>query len=501
MTLAGAGFAQEPVSIEQAWSDLLPGAVTPQAAAAAPANRDFLNHFFFESRTDYWRYTTSFTGLPTVTGVIDAPFTGVFNPNGIPYPDAFQPAANRIEAFLDWGTRGYLDDRVNTHFAFRYAQDITAVTAAAPAQGPLETFAGNRELQLLQGSVEIRARPDGRWTGTSLELGRQYVYGAELAALDGGQLSWKRAAFDVTIFGGRRFSYFSEPGQRAMGGANLVWRPNPDSALELSTLWYIRGTNRIAYERRFRRRWQLAGYLRSYGGAPVDFSAQTIYAAAGGGTTLRLAFFEKLTDRDYSYDYSEAARQLSASAQYLYLGPRARYSQFTIDARRAVTARLEAGGTIWIRRLNEAKDQGPFDTSFADYRVHAQYFPGSRFDVALEYHRRNSDRLSPVSATTFGDVQAAGETSVQDFTGDIRRSFRENRLSLHGGVYYRRISMQDQFYVLHGLHQSGWLASGWLRVDQRTRLFIDYCLDNSFFLFRPDIANSRALRVGLDWKY
>src|SRR4029077_14900311 len=113
--------AQEPPSktkIEEAWDSILPDA--KPHAAVRPAESDFGNHFFFESRTEYWRFNTSFTGLPTVTGVINAPFTGIFNPNGIPYPAAFQPAANRLYSFLDWGTRGWLNDSVNTHFALRY---------------------------------------------------------------------------------------------------------------------------------------------------------------------------------------------------------------------------------------------------------------------------------------------------------------------------------------------------------------------------------------------
>ena len=44
------------------------------------------------------------TGLPTAAGVINAPITGVFNPAGIPYPDAFQPDADRVYEFLDFGT-------------------------------------------------------------------------------------------------------------------------------------------------------------------------------------------------------------------------------------------------------------------------------------------------------------------------------------------------------------------------------------------------------------
>jgi hypothetical protein len=104
--LSGHAQAQVP-ALQHAWDDLLGTGipqVTPdpvltprQAPAPQRSESDFADHFFLEGRTDYWRYSTSFTGLPTTTSVINAPFTGIFNPNGIPYPGAFQPVANRVE--------------------------------------------------------------------------------------------------------------------------------------------------------------------------------------------------------------------------------------------------------------------------------------------------------------------------------------------------------------------------------------------------------------------
>jgi hypothetical protein len=502
-------------AIQQAWDELIGTGVsqatpdpvlTPRQAQGrgGTSASDFADHFFFEGRVDYWRYSTSFTGLPTTTSVINAPFTGIFNPGGIPYPDAFQPVANRVEGLIDWGTRGYLSDRVNTHFTLRYAQDVSSVVEGAPAQDIIETFGGNREYQFLTASVEIRARPtDGVWAGTSLTLGRQDIYGAELAPLDGAELTINRQSFELSVFGGRRFSFYSDPDQRAIGGANLLLRVNPETSVELSTLWYIRGTNRITVRRSLGPRWVASSYLRSYGGAPVDFSAQALYASNGGKTSLRAGFFQKLTNKDYSYDYTEAARNLDPNnaLSHLYLGPLAQYSQFSIDARQAAGKQLRLGGAVVARRLNDSNDQGAFDTSFEDYRASAQIYPWRKIEMDVDYHQRNSDRLSPLTATTFDDMQAVGETSVKDTSLSIRRGFREGRVSVNGGVYYRRISIQDRFYLIDKAHQSGWTAGAALRVDRHTRLYADYSLDNDFFVFKPDIANSRALRTGVAWRF
>ncbi|MES1261014.1 MAG: hypothetical protein ABUS49_04690, partial [Acidobacteriota bacterium] len=94
------------MTIGAAWDQLITGPIAaapvdpalgqPQAAPKTSDVGDFLNHFFFETRTSYERYQTNFTGNPTYSGVINAPDTGTFNPAGIPSPTAFQPGSNRV---------------------------------------------------------------------------------------------------------------------------------------------------------------------------------------------------------------------------------------------------------------------------------------------------------------------------------------------------------------------------------------------------------------------
>jgi hypothetical protein len=500
--------------ITESWDQLLQGGIPqantdpvllkPQIPVSRSFAGDLLNHLFFETRTDYYRYSSSFTGQPTVTGVIDVPSTGIFNPSGIPDPAVFQPSANRIESFVDFGTRGWLSDRVNTHFAFRYFQDITHVDSGAPAENITETSPQARSIQFLTGSVDIEGKPtDGIFAGTNLTLGRQYVYGAELATVDGANFTLDRPQYQFTIFGGRRFSNFGDPDQRAIGGAGINFKLDADTSLELQTLWYIKGSNRASFRHRFNSHWLVTSGFRAYGGAPVDFSTQAIYTSSGGKTTVRASFFQKLSSRDYTYDYTVSARDLDPNNPLLrlYLGQISPYSQGIVDARRTLLPNLRVGASVWLRHLNRTSDIGPYDTSFQDYKGHVQYFPWKKIETYFEYHQRNSDRLNPANPTTFDDIADAGETSVKDMTGEIRRSFGEGRFNLSGGVYYRRISLQDRFYYLNGLHQSGWLTSAWVKVDQHTRIFADYSLDNDFFLFTPDLKNSRVLRIGMAWKY
>ncbi len=503
-----------PTDIGAAWDQLITGFIPTapvdpvlqqiQSGTKPTGFDNFLTHFFLDTRTNYEHYETNFTGNPTTAGVINATDTGTFNPAGIPGPAAFQPGSNRIGEFVDFGTNGFGSDRVNTHFAFRYLQDVNHVEIGSPAQNIVEQFHGNRLIEFLDATVQINSKPtDGAFAGTSIEFGRLNLYGAELASLDGGDITINKRNYTLELYGGRRFSLFSDPQQRGIGGANLTLKFNGDTSLELETLWYIRGSNKAIFRKRLNSRWLFTEYLRAYGGSPVDLNASAIYTSKNGRDSLRAGFFQKLTGNDYIYDYTSEEKNLAANSPLfrLYLGPLAPYSQVNVEGHHQFLTSLRAGATVVVRHLNNQANIGPFDTSFEDYRFNGQYFPGRKIEVDFEYHQRNSDRLSPLNNTTLSGEQGTGETSVKDLTGNIRRAFGEGRFNLSGGVYYRRISEQNPFFYLTNLHQSGVLGSAWVRVDRRTRLYFDYSLDNDFFLLAPDIKNSQVVRLGLNWKY
>jgi hypothetical protein len=518
----GCAFGQQEkpaghvTEIGAAWDNLMTGTgavataapdpvFLPLQAAPKPSDiGDFLNHFFFETRTSYERFQTNFTGNPTYSGVINAPDTGVFNPAGIPSPIAFQPGSNRVESFISMGTRGYGSDRVNTHFSLRYRQDLNKVQIGSPAANVVETFYGNRLYEFLDASVEINSKPtDGALSGTSLQLGRLNVYGAELASFDGASVTLSKPRFDLTLFGGRRFSFFSDPQQRGLAGANLNIKVSPTMSVELETLWYIRGSNKLIVRKRLSDRWLISSYLRAYGGSATDFHVGGVYSSRNGRDSLRFGFFQKLSDKDYTYDYTSDVRDLAAKNPLyrLYLGPIPQYTQINVEGHHQILSNVRAGAAFVVRRLNNHLNEGPYETSFEDYRFNGQYFPFKKIETFFEYHQRNSDRLSPLGVTTLDDLSSTGETSVKDLTGEVRRAFGEGRYNLSGGVYYRRVSMQDQFFYINNLHQSGVLGSAWVRLDQRTRAYFDYSLDNDFYLFRPDLKNSQVFRIGVNWKY
>ena len=506
---------RQTADIAGAWDQLLTNViptakvdralVVEQTGPPQTGAGDFFNHFFFETTTEYIRQETSFSGLSTPTGVINLPPGEIAIPDGIPYPPVFQPNSDHIYSFMNWGTRGWLSPKVNTNFSFRYRQDLRRLTDGSPSLSILNSFPQNRRLELMAASIEVRdLASSGAFGGSSLRVGRQYIYGAELASLDGVSFTLPKGRFALTLFGGRRFTYYSNPRQRVMGGGNLLIRLPGESSLEYEALFYVRGSHNIALRKRLSLDWRLRTYFKMVGGSPVDFSAQVMYLPVHGRTTARFSFFQKLSDNDYFYDYTVIAtdRDPFNRLRRLNLGPISPYSQFMVRARREIIPRVRVGGTVWVRRLNDSeKDAGPFMASFEDYRFNLQTFPQRQLEFFAEFHQRNTDRISPLGVTDFDDVSRSGETRVQDFTGEFRRTFGEGRLTLSGGAFYRRFNLQNRFFLVDNARVFGVLGGFSVKLHQRARIYLDYSLDDDFFIFRPSVRRAHLLRVGTQLRY
>jgi hypothetical protein len=504
----------KPADMNAYWDRLLQNVVPatppdpvllgPQEPVRHREAADFLNHFFFESRTEYTRQEISFSGKPMNTGVVDGSFTDFVNPTGIPFHDAFQPNADQIFQFMNWGTREWLSPRLNTNFSVRYRQDLSHVTEASPALTILNSLYGNRQIDLLSGSIELRGLPgDGAFAGTTLQLGRQYVYGTDVAAFDGASFHVNRRKYAATVFGGRRFTLYSDPAQRAIGGLNFSFRLTDRTTVEYQGIAYVKGSHSISFTQRFGSNAIFNTYLRVVGGSAVDYNAQILYNLRGGRTSIRGSIFEKLSAKDFIYDYTDLARDNAPYNQLarLYLGPTHPYTQGVIEVRHEISPRIRVGGSIWLRSLNNSADQGPFDASFQDYHLTGQVFAPWRLEPFIDLRQRNTDRRSPLGVTNFDDVSIAGETRMQEAQLELRRVLGEGRVALRGGVFYRRFNFQDRFFYVNNAAQRGLIGGAQVKLDNHTRLNLDYSLDDDFVVFRPSIQHAQVFRVGMDWKY
>ena len=216
--------------------------------APKSAARDFLDHFFYNTRSEYVHQQATFSGLPTLTGVVDREPGPVADPEAIPFPGAFQPHSGHFYSSMNWGTQGWLSPRINTHFSLRYRQDLSALDIGSPARTVVNTFSRNRLFELTTGVVELNGLTrQGTLADSTLRLGRQNIYGAEMATVDGFSFALDRPKYRVSLFGGRRFTYYSDPRQRAIGGGSLGFRLPGGGSFEYQGLFYVKGIHRFRF--------------------------------------------------------------------------------------------------------------------------------------------------------------------------------------------------------------------------------------------------------------
>ncbi len=499
-------------TIEEAWNDLLGSPahgstksllVSPEPSAPKSSGQDLSDHFFYNTRSEYVHQHATFSGLPTLTGVVDREPGPVADPEAIPFPGAFQPHSGHFYSSMNWGTRGWLSPRINTNFSLRYRQDLWDLDIGSPARSVANTFSGNRLFELTTGVVELNGLTgQGTLGDSTLRLGRQNIYGAEMATVDGFSFALDRPKYRVNLFGGRRFTYYSNPRQRAIGGGSLGFRLPGGGSFEYQGLFYVKGIHRLVFRQPLEPSWRVGAHYKSVGSRPVDLGAYLGYLPEDGRTGARFTFAQKLSQHDFIYDYTVWIRDRDSfnRLRRLNFGIISPHRQFSVEAHRQIFEAATVGGAVWVRRLNRDSDAGPFDTSFEDYRTHLKLFPLRRTTVLLEFHRRRTDRPSPLGIQGFDDVRNAGETRVRDVGLEVSRSFGDDRLGLTLGGYHREIDLQNRFFFIDRAHVLGATGGAWFRLDRRTRLYFRYGLDEDFNIFRPSLQRFRTYRMGLDWK-
>ena len=500
------------LTIEEAWNDLLGSSdhqdaanlpVSPEPAVAKSASRDFADRFFYNTRSEYVHQHALFSGLPTLTGVVDREPGPVADPGAIPFPGAFQPHSGHFYSSMNWGTRGWLSPRINTNFSLRYRQDLWDLDRGSPARSVVNTFSGNRLFELTNGVVELNGLTRrGALAHSPLRLGRQNIYGAEMATVDGFSYALDRPNYSVSLFGGRRFTWYSNPRQRAIGGGSLGFRLPGGGSFQYQGLFYVQGIHRLVFHQPLTPSWRVGAHYKSVGSRPVDLGATLRYLPDDGRTGARFTVAQKLSQHDFIYDYTVWVRDRDSfnRLRRLNFGVISPHRQFSVEAHRQILEVASVGGAVWVRRLNRESDAGPFDTSFEDYRAHLRLFPLRRTAVLLELHRRRTDRPSPLGVEGFDDVRHAGETRVRDISLEVSRSFGEDRLGLTFGGYHREIDLQNRFFFIDGARVLGASGGAFFRLDHRTRLYFRYGLDEDFTLFRPSLQRFRTYRMGLDWR-
>lgn len=499
-----------------------PWGVTSQQPAAEPGRPPAFSLYFM---SEYRRDEIKYTGKPSLAlqfpspvppfSVPDAPINFV--------PSAFEPNDEQFVGYLSATVKdvsiGRL--RIDTQVSLRYSADLDGTTAASPFLGLRDAFVGRRLFEPLTFFADIKGlSPDDWTTKLSLRVGRQYVYGATPLRVDGATLSIDHPKFSLDLFGGRRVTFYSDPGERAVGGENFVFRANENTTIRYDFAHYIDNVHTLEVRHLIGESWILNGSLFMINADPVDLNLGATYMSPGARTRVTMNFLQKLTSNDFIYDqsYRAIARnpenqfrfrffplpptgQLFDAAGRLNLGRINPYTQFYVDAYRNLTSKIGVGGTVWVRKVNSQANEGPFDNSFQEFHVNADYYPSSAFEVGTEYRYRHLSRANPAQETTFDDIHLEGEKTFHEVYANAAYHLLNSRLTFEGGLFYRRFDTQSRLISLKGMDMTGYNAGIKWRVARDYKLALEYGFDRELAFLNPDIDNTQSFRVRFEWRF
>lgn len=518
-SLGKAGIVPNFESPLRSWN-LQAGGSTAQTGTAMQRPPSFSLYFMSEYRRDEMKYT----GKPTLALQFPSPVPPFSVPDAPIHfvPEAFEPNDEQFVGYVSTAIKDLAAGRlsIDTQISFRYSADLDGTTEASTFLGIRDNFVGRRIFEPLTLFADIKgfltADSDSK---LSLRVGRQYAYGATPLRMDGATVSFNHPRFSLDVFGGRRVTFYSDPEQRFVIGQNFLFRANEKTTIQYDYLYYIDSVHTLAVRHLLRESWILNGSLFLIDADPIDLNLGATYVSPGARTRVTFNFLQKLTDNDFIYDQTYRAFAQNPENQIrfrffplpptgqgfdaagrLNLGRVDPYTQFYVDGYRNLTSKVGIGGTVWVRQVNSSEDEGPFDNSFQEYRVNADYYPSSAFETGAEYRYRHLSRANPEEATSFFDIGREGEKTFHELYANAAYHLLST-LTLEGGVFYRRFDTQSRLISVEGMDTTGYTAGLRWRVARDYKLSFEYGFDRELAFLNPDIDYTQGFRVRFEWRF
>ncbi|HSQ20741.1 MAG TPA: hypothetical protein VLR92_10250, partial [Blastocatellia bacterium] len=321
-----------------------PWGVASQQPAAEPVRPPSFDLYFM---AEYRRDEIKYTGKPSLALQFPSPVPPFSVPDAPIFfvPSAFEP---NDEQFVGYASATVKDFgigrlRMDTQVSFRYSADLDGSTQASPFLGIRDNFVGRRIFEPLTFFADLKGLAPESWsTKLSLRVGRQYVYGATPLRMDGATLAIDHPRFSLDLFGGRRATFYSDPGERAVAGENFVFRASENTTIRYDFAHYIDNTHNLEVRHLRGESWILNGSLFFINADPVDLNLGATYMSPGARTRVTMNFLQKLTDNDFIYDQSYRAMARNLENQF-------RFRFFPLP----LTGQLfDAAGRLNLGRIN-----------------------------------------------------------------------------------------------------------------------------------------------------
>ncbi|PLX40637.1 MAG: hypothetical protein C0608_08460 [Deltaproteobacteria bacterium] len=273
----------------------------------------------------------------------------------------------RLSADYKW--RGELDVDFST--LLWYGADLDGGSGDEPTVDMLDTYSSSDTLRVYRASANMQL---SEIVGAT--VGRQDVWSAERATLDGVSLTFKSPCgyMEGEIFGGSRVSFYSDPDEDDIYGINFELRPSASTRFTFEDIYYLENTFEAAVVQKFGSLATGRIAYRHFDESPVELSAEAVVNGWENGQAI-FTYKRKLSDADdsYGFDYTAFGDE---DVDALNFGTFAPYADYSVELRQ-IFGEFFAYGKLRRHNLIDEDDEDEYNTDFNEATAGIGYKKGT----------------------------------------------------------------------------------------------------------------------------
>jgi hypothetical protein len=110
-------------------------------------------------------------------------------------------------------------------------------------------------------------------------------------------------------------------------------------------------------------------------------------------------------------------------------------------------------------------------------------------------------RADAEGAKFFDDISLEGEKTFHEVFANAAYHLFSGRLTLEGGLFYRRFDTQSRLISLNGMDAISYNAGLKMRIARDYKLALEYGFDRELSFLNPDIDYTQGFRVRFEWRF
>ncbi len=335
---------------------------------------------------------------------------------------------NDFYQYINFSSDGYGLENLTTYFSARYEKDLDGTNQRNYFKDIRDTYDSNDQFKIYNAYVKLN---DFMKT-LDLTMGRQYFYGAEIAHFDGGRVDVKRIGpVEVSLFGGRRVTFYEHAKRFGIWGANLSAYPLEGTKIAARVVKYIDYSYDFSVYQYITPEIDFDGTYSLINHEPRDLKLNLNYRSYDLGTQAVFSYYRRLdTSRadDFDFDYTSSNKNNGMyRVENLNIGKLNPYEEYYLLLHQRIYKGLGAGMSYTRRHLVNSNEEDQYNNSFNEFTFGFDWsdFIFNGTDVLVNWKYFRNDRRS-----------ASFETKSNIFEGQVSQKLSD-KLFFNAGAFYK----------------------------------------------------------------